>query len=213
MKDVVGFKPVHIARLWSVATSKSKDLQTTSYIFQMTNGLSANGMWLRSILQSSDSAPVTLVLDDRGKEAAAVAVSDAVNRGEQALALDLIFTGSSWKETEPYEYAQLLDGLGDRPLGMEASQVITVARWVKDRAGVSSVRLEAGGMRTQIISLVAAALEPALFSSLKVRNGMRSLSYVLDLPVRSSRPRSSSASTFTRTLISTAWKRSPRRQR
>ena len=184
LKDVVRFKPVHIAHLWSVATTKSKDLQTTSYVFQMTNGLSANGLWLRSILQSSDSAPVTLVLDDRGKEAAAEAVSDAVNRGEQALALDLMFTGSSWKETEPFEFAQLLDGLGDRPLGMEASQLITVARWAKERAGVSSVRLEAGGIRTQVISLVAAALEPALFSSLKVRNGMRSLSYVLDLPVR-----------------------------
>jgi hypothetical protein len=35
-----------------------------------------------------------------------------------------------------------------------------------------------------VISLVAAAVEPALFSSLKIRSGMRSLSYVLDLPVR-----------------------------
>ena len=184
LKDVVRFKPVHIGHLWSVATSKRKDLQTTSYIFQMTNGLSANGVWLRSILQSSDSAPVAIMLDDRGKEAAAEAVSDAVNRGEQVLALDLMFTGSSWKETGPFEFAQLLDGLGDRPLGMEASQLITVARWAKERAGVSSVRLEAAGIRTQVISLVAAALEPALFSSLKARNGIRSLSYVLDLPVR-----------------------------
>ena len=183
LKDVVRFKPVQLAHLWSVATTKSKDVQTTSYSFQMTNGLSASGVWLRSILQSSDVAPVTIVLDDRGREAAAEAVSSAVNRGEQVLALDLMFTGSSWKETEPYEFAQLLDGLGDRPLGMEASQLLTVARWAKERAGASSVRLEAGGSRTQVISLVAAALDPALFSSLKVRDGMRSLSYALDLPV------------------------------
>jgi len=183
LKDVVRFKPVQLAHLWSVATTKSKDVQTTSYSFQMTNGLSASGVWLRSILQSSDMAPVTIVLDDRGREAAAEAVSSAVNRGEQVLALDLMFTGSSWKETEPYEFAQLLDGLGDRPLGMEASQLLTVARWAKERAGASSVRLEAGGSRTQVISLVAAALDPALFSSLKVRDGMRSLSYALDLPV------------------------------
>jgi hypothetical protein len=31
--------------------------------------------------------------------------------------------------------------------------------------------------------LVAAALDPALFSTLVVRNGMHSLSYVLELPV------------------------------
>jgi hypothetical protein len=150
----------------------------------MSNGLSASGVWIRSILQSSDSAPVTLVLDDSGREAAAEAVSDRVNRGEQVLALDLTFTGSSWKDPMPYDFAQLLDGLGDRPLGMEAAQLTAIARWARERAGVSRVRLEPGGIRTQVISLVSAALEPTLFSALVVRNGMHSLSYVLELPVR-----------------------------
>jgi hypothetical protein len=59
-----------------------------------------------------------------------------------------------------------------------------IARWARERAGVSRVRLEPGGIRTEVISLVAAALEPTLFSALVVRNGMHSLSYVLDLPVR-----------------------------
>jgi hypothetical protein len=184
LNDVVRYKPVDIEHLWSVATTKSKDVQTTSYLFQMSNGLSASGIWLRSILQSSDSAPVTIVLNDNGREAAAEAVSDRVNRGEQVLALDLMFTGSYWKDTQPFEFAQLLDGLGDRPIGMEAAQLSRIARWAGERGGVSKVRLETGGIRTQVISLVAAALDPALFSVLVVRNGMRSLSYVLELPVR-----------------------------
>ena len=184
LEVVARYKPVNIEHLWSVATTKSKDVQTTSYLFQMSNGLSASGVWIRSILQSSDSAPVTLVLDDSGREAAAEAVSDRVNRGEQVLALDLMFTGSSWKDPMPYDFAQLLDGLGDRPLGMEAAQLTTIARWARERAGVSSVRLEPGGIRTEVMSLVAAALDPTLFSELVVRNGMHSFSYVLDLPVR-----------------------------
>jgi len=184
LKDVVRYKPVDIEHLWSVATTKSKDVESTSYLFQMSNGLSASGVWLRSILQSSDSAPVTIVLDDNGREAAAEVVSDRVNRGEQVLAIDLMFTGSSWKDTQPYQFAQLLDGLGDRPLGMEAAQLIRITRWARERAGVSSVRLEPGGIRTQAISLVAAALDPALFSAIVVRNGVHSLSYALELPVR-----------------------------
>jgi len=184
LKEVVRYKPVDIEHLWSVAATKSKDVQTTSFLFQMSNGLSASGVWIRSILQSSDSAPVTIVLDDSGREAAAGAVSDRANRGEQVLALDLMFTGSSWKDPMPYDFAQLLHGLGDRPLGMEAAQLTTIARWAKERAGVSSVRLDPGGIRTQVISLVAAALDPTLFSALVVRNGMHSFSYVLDLPVR-----------------------------
>jgi hypothetical protein len=34
------------------------------------------------------------------------------------------------------------------------------------------------------VTLVAAALDPALFSDIVVRDGMHSLSYVLELPVR-----------------------------
>jgi hypothetical protein len=184
LTEVVRYKPVDIERLWSVATTKSKDVQSTSYLFQLSNGLSASGVWLRAILESSDTAPVTIVLDDSGREAAAEAVSDRVNRGEQVLALDLIFTGSSWKDTQPFEFAQILDGLGDRPLGLEAAQLARIARWAKERAGVAKVRLEPGGVRTQMISLVAAALDPGLFSALVVRNGMRGLSYALELPVR-----------------------------
>jgi hypothetical protein len=94
-----------------------------------------------------------------------------------------MFTESTWKDTKPYEFAQLLDGLGDRPIGMEAAQLIRITRWAKERAGVSNVRLESGGIRTQVVGLVAAALEPDLFSAIAVRNGMHSLSYLLELPV------------------------------
>src|SRR5208337_440153 len=101
LKDVVRYKPVDIEHLWTVATTTSKDVQSTSYLFQMNNGLSAGGVWLRSILQSSDTAPVTIVLNDSGREAGANVVSDRVNRGGQVLALDLMFTGTSWKDTNP----------------------------------------------------------------------------------------------------------------
>jgi hypothetical protein len=184
LKDVVRYKPVDIEHLWSVATTKNKDVQSTSYLFLMSNGLSVSGVWLRSILQSSDTAPVTIVLNDNGGEAAAGAVSDRVNRGEQVLALDLMFTGSSWKDTQPYEFAQILDGLGDRPIGMEAAQLDRIARWARERAGVSKVRLETEGLRTQVVALVASALDPTLFSAISVRDGIHSLSYVLELPVR-----------------------------
>jgi dienelactone hydrolase len=183
LKEVVRYKPVEIEHLWTVATTKSKDVQTMSYVFQMSNGLTASGVWLRSILQSSDSAPVTIVLDDNGREAAAEAVSDRVNRGEQVLAMDLMFTGASWKDIQTYQFAQLVDGLGDRPLGIQAAQLSRITRWARERARVSSVRLEPGGMRSQVVSLVVAALDPSLFSALVVRNGMHSLSYVLKLPV------------------------------
>jgi len=58
-------------------------------------------------------------------------------------------------------YAQILDGLGDRPLGLEADQlVIEIARWIKGRAGVGKLRLKASGISSQVAATVAAALKP-----------------------------------------------------
>ena len=162
LKEVVRYKPVEIDHLWAVATSKHSDVQTTSYLYGMNNGLSASGVWLRSILQSSDTAPLTIVLDDRGRAAAAETVSDHLNRGEQVLALDLMFTGAPWKDIEPFQFVQIMHGLGERPIGMEAAQLNRTARWAKERASASTVRLEVRGMRNQVAALVAAALEPQL---------------------------------------------------
>jgi Acetyl xylan esterase (AXE1) len=183
LKDIVRYKPVEIQQTWSVAMTKHRGLQSTSYLFQMNNGLSASGIWLRSIFQSSDTAPVTIVLNDGGKEAGADAVFQRFSQGEQVVALDLMFMGAAWKDEHPFLFAQMLDGLGDRPIGMEAAQLVRIARWAEERAEVSKVRLEVGGMRNQAVALVAASLEPDLFSAIVVRDGLHSLSYVLDMPV------------------------------
>jgi dienelactone hydrolase len=184
LKDVVRYKPVDIQQPWRIAMTQHQDVQSVSYLFEMSNRLSANGVWARSISQSADTAPVTIVLNDKGKEAGAGTVSDRINRGDQVLALDLIFTGTSWRDTYPFLYAQMIDAVGERPIGMEAAQLISITRWAAQRAGVSKVRLEVGGIRGQGVALVAAALEPALFSEIVVREGMRSLSYLLDAPVQ-----------------------------
>jgi hypothetical protein len=149
----------------------------------MNNGLSANGIWFRSILQSSDNAPTTIVLNDNGREAGADTAWQRFTLGEQVLALDLMFMGSAWKNQYPFLFAQMLDGLGDRPVGMEAAQLIRIARWAEQKTGDSKVRVEANGMRSQAVALVAAALEPDLFSEIEVQNGLHSFSYALEKPV------------------------------
>jgi len=75
---------------------------------------------------------------------------------------------------------ELLSATGDRPLGIQAAQLIGIERWLRDRAGVKQVRLESTGPRSQVTALVAAALEPALFSDVGIRDGMESLTKLLD---------------------------------
>ena len=182
LRSVVRYKPVQLSRVWTLANTKHRGVETLSYLFEMDNGLSASGVWLKGIV-TPEKAPVTIVLNDQGRKAAAADISDRVNRDEQVLALDLTFFGDAWKDNEPSSYAQILDGEGDRPLGMQAAQLLRIANWFRDRAGVQRVRLEARGIRTQSIGLVAAALQPDLFSEVIAHEGIPSLAFLLQKPV------------------------------
>jgi dienelactone hydrolase len=178
---VVRYQPVHLASVWTVANTKRMGVETKSNLFQMSDGLSATALWLKAISAPPD-APLTLVLNDQGKKEAGQEVADRVNRGEQVLAVDLLFTGEAGKDLGS-GYAQIFHGLGDRPLALRAAQLTEIARWFEKLGGGQKIRLEATGIRSQVTALVAAALESELFSAVVVHQGMSSLGYLLDAPV------------------------------
>jgi dienelactone hydrolase len=182
LNSVVRYKPTRVARPWTLANTKNKGLETLSFLFEMDNGLSASGVWLKGI-ENPATAPVTIVLNDQGRKAAASDISARVNQDEQVLALDLTFFGDTWKDLEPFSYAQILDGEGERPLGIQAAQLIEIAQWLRKRTGAQKLRLESRGIRSEAVGLVAAALQPDLFGEVVVNEGMSSLDYVLHAPV------------------------------
>jgi dienelactone hydrolase len=183
LESVVRYKPVKIANAWRLWNTKNKGLETISYRFDFDNRLSAAGVWLKAIAAPAD-APATLVLNDKGRKEAAEVVSDRVNRGEQALALDPLFMGEIIpQKPDPTDWELLVATTGDRPLGIEAAQVIAAAKWLRGVSGQRPLRLETTGIRSEVIGLVAAALEPTLFSEQVSRQAMRSLGYLLDAPV------------------------------
>ncbi|MCU1273424.1 MAG: hypothetical protein JWO48_855 [Bryobacterales bacterium] len=180
---LVRYKPVAVKHASAVANTKSKGVSTLSFQFQMNNDLPAAGVLVFAI-STPDTAPATIVLNDNGRKSAANEVSERVNRGEQVLALDLLFHAdvSPEKPGVP-EFAQMLSAIGDRPLGIQAAQLIAIARWLQERTGAPQVRVESTGPRSQLTALTAAALEPALFSTVQIRDGMPTLAKLLNAPV------------------------------
>src|SRR5208282_3426009 len=163
-------------------------VESLSYRSEMSNELSATGVWLKEI-PTPAQAPLTLVLNDKGVHAAGEEawdrvpeVADRIERGEQVLALDLAFTGDA-APPGPTRYTNMLNSVGERPLGLEAAQLIALARWAKEYWQAPRVRLESTGMRSQVVSLIATALMPDLFSAVEIHRGMRSLRYLFDNPV------------------------------
>ncbi len=182
LQSVTRYKPVKVENAWRMDYAKAMGVETLSYRFDFDNELSATGVWMRAIA-ASDS-PITIVLNDSGRKDAGNAVSDRVNRGEQVLALDLIFNGEMRPENpERVGLEPLVDCIGERAIGIEVAQLIGAAHWLAASAGHGRVRLETAGIRSQVIALTAAALQPSLFSEVVTQGGMRSLAYLLDAPV------------------------------
>jgi hypothetical protein len=182
LKNVVRLRPDRIERTWTTAISKHQGIESKSHLLTMSDGLSATAVWFKPI-GAPDHVPLTIVLDDKGKAASAERVADRLNRGEQVLAIDLAFTGNSWKGDTVSELQQLVSATGERPIGVETSELIEIVRSMSNRAHQTKVRLESSGIRSQVVSLLASALEPSMFSELITRNGMQSLDYVLQKPV------------------------------
>ena len=182
LRQVVRYQPAKLDRVWTTGITKHGGIETKSHLLAINDGLMTNAVWLRPI-GAPDSALATIVLDDKGKGATSEAVAERLYRGEQVLAADLPFQGDAWKQDSTWLFEQMIVTTGARPLGIEAAHLIELANWMR-RRGAPRVRLETSGMRNQVVALVAAALEPGLFSEVIIRHGMPSLRHLVDKPVK-----------------------------
>jgi dienelactone hydrolase len=183
LKSTIRLSPVSLDGAWKLHSTRPPGLQSFPYRFDFSNGLSATAVWVAASTTASD-APVTVVLNDKGYKASARSVAERVNRGEQVLALEPLFFGATSpdEEADAAYWEMLVAGMGDRPLGLEASQLLAIAKSFRSSSG-QKIRLETEGIRSQILALVAAALEPDLFSEIQSNDVMDSLRFLLDSPV------------------------------
>lgn len=178
--ETLRYEPVALDRAWFLAGTRMKGLDSRSYRFDFENGLSATGVLLQAIDESAEGRSTAILLHDKGKSAVAEAASERVNRGERVLAADLIFTGdTTLPGRAPERNIQVLAAVGERPLGIEVAQLLALADWLGTGA-----RLETYGVRSQVAALAAAALSPGSFSDVVNHDGIDTLTYLLDTPVR-----------------------------
>ena len=168
---------------WKLVSTKRPGLQSFNYRFDFSNGLSATGIWLAGSSTPSD-APVTIIVNDKGYKSSAPNIVDHINRGEQVLALEPLFFGTTTpNDTDPAYWEMLVASSGDRPLGIQVAQLLAIAKSFGAQSGRKPVRLESEGIRSQIVVLAAAALEPGLFSDIRSNDVMDSLRFLLEAPV------------------------------
>jgi len=122
----------------------------------------------------------TIVIADAGRKSASTQVETLLAAGQRVLALDPFYFGEAKIADKDYLFALLVAATGDRPLGIQASQVTAAARWLKAEHKDQPVTLVAFGPRTSAIALVAAALEAKAVDQVELHGALGSLKQVIE---------------------------------
>ncbi|MCX6915809.1 MAG: hypothetical protein NT167_22645 [Verrucomicrobia bacterium] len=173
------------------AVVKAKDYavsQTTPASREEKGGVKATywrfrtgGAWTLPATELSRGQPqgVTLLIADAGRRSTASQVERLLAAGQRVVALDPFYFGEGKPKTHDYLWGLTLATIGDRPLGLQASQVAAVARWLQAEYPGEPLTLSAVGPRTSTVALVAAGLEEQAIAQLDLQDPFPSLKTVL----------------------------------
>jgi hypothetical protein len=96
------------------------------------------------------------------------------------IAVDPFYLGESKIAQRDFLFALLVAAVGDRPIGLQASQVAAVAGWAIARHATDSVTLIALGPRSSAMALIAGALEDKAIGSIAMCGSLGSLKQVIE---------------------------------
>jgi hypothetical protein len=120
----------------------------------------------------------TILIGDKGRRALLDEAETLLLSGQRVIAVDLLgFGGAALGNATP-SYFYLLSMLGERPLGIQAGQLIAIANWTRTQFGEVPHVLTVN-TRTGIIGLVAQALSPHSFGILTRTGTVRALSELI----------------------------------
>jgi dienelactone hydrolase len=201
LRAVTRYQPVKVEHARVIDSLAAKGVESYAYRFEFGNGLSATGVLFRSS-DTADDAPAAILISDEGMKATTDDVANLASSGKRVVALEPLFFGQNIPGTGDFgisSYSQMLNGLGERALGLEAAQVAAVAEWLNTglqhgsptpgsalatKTAHRPIAVLTSGPRSQAVALTSAALEPQLFSSVDARHSIPSLEYVLEHPLK-----------------------------
>jgi dienelactone hydrolase len=144
--------------------------------------LRLGGAWSVPAVELSRGKPArtSLLIHDAGRRAAVTDALRLLDAGHRVLAVDPFYFGEAQLGKHDFLFALLVAATGDRPLGLQASQLAAVARWAQQRHGGGPVALVAAGPRLGLSALVAAALEEKAIGAVELHGPSGSLKEVIE---------------------------------
>jgi hypothetical protein len=131
-------------------------------------------------LMKGEPKATVIVTADAGRAAAAEAIARHLDAGRRVLAVDPFYFGESKLGNRDYLFGLLVSAVGWRPLGIQADELINVARWSTEQNQSGPVTIAAYGPRSSLYSLLAAALETTAIAGAELDKSYGSLKEIIE---------------------------------
>ncbi|MBI4663914.1 MAG: acetylxylan esterase [Verrucomicrobia bacterium] len=154
-----------------------------------TNGVKAtfwrvklSGLWTVPVVELTRGEPKTtaILICEQGRTNATDQADRLLALGNRVLALDPFYFGESRIKSRDHLWALLVAAVGERPLGIQASQLTAIARWSQAEHQTGPVAVVAVGPRCSLSALIAAALEPHAIDGVELHGALGSLKEVIE---------------------------------
>ena len=122
----------------------------------------------------TNAKQTAIVVNDEGRAASSAIIAKLLADRTRVLAIDPFYFGESQIAQRDFLYALLVSAVGERPLGIQASQLAATARWLRSCDGTTPVSLVANGPRSSAFAMVAAAIESNAIASVEVTGSLSS---------------------------------------
>ena len=144
--------------------------------------LRIDGAWTIPAEEIYSGAPTStvIVVADGGRASAWPKIQELTRQGKRVVAIDPFYFGESKHTKHGFLLAMLIASLGERPLGLQAAQIASVARWLAVQRKLGPVSVHSVGPRTSLAALIAAALETKAIAGHSNEGAYRSLHQILD---------------------------------
>ncbi len=168
--------PEYTAEAQAVGEEILGETRCTRWRFRLGNS------WTVPAVELHRGSPksTVILLSDQGRASMGPQAETLLAAGNRVIAVDPFYFGESKIKNRDFLFALLLSAVGDRPLGVQATQVAAVAKWAVEQHQTGRVKIVAHGHRTSLIALVAAALSGDVINDVELHDALGSLKQVIE---------------------------------
>jgi hypothetical protein len=123
---------------------------------------------------------IAVLFGDGGRKALSTHAARLLSAGRRVLIVDPFYNGESSIDQKAFLFALMVATVGDRPLGLQATQLVAVNIWITSRIKDVPVELVAVGPRSSVTALATAGLSQHNFSTVTVHDPMGSLKEIVE---------------------------------